>query len=149
MPLLHLWKRGVYPDLPERDVLGHGEVIAAVPDGSQVVVVALSVDGFDEVSGGNAGVLVGRLPVQVVEAEPYARVESVQPDRYDDIGLRQVGGDLEVDLWVQLDQLIDVRQAQAYVALDDDVDEPGPNPGSLWNPESEIDLQGRSGHLPC
>ena len=124
-------------------------MIAAVPDGSQVVVIALSVDGFDEVSGGNAGVLVGRLPVQVVEAEPYANVESVQPDWYGDVGLRQVGGDLEVDLRVQLDQLVGVRQPQADVALDDDVDEPSPYPCGLWHLVSEIDLQGRSGDLPC
>ena len=124
-------------------------MIAAVPDGSQVVVIALSVDGFDEVSGGNAGVLVGRLPVQVVEAEPYANVESVQPDWYGDVCLRQVGGDLEVDLRVQLDQLVGVRQPQADVALDDDVDEPSPYPCGLWHLVSEIDLQGRSGDLPC
>ena len=140
MPFLHLWQRGIHPDLPERDVLGHGEVVAAVPDGSQVVVIAIGVDCFDEVSDGHAGVLVSRFPVQIVEAEPYACVESVQPDRYGDVCLCQVGGDLEVDFRIQLNQLVGVRQPEADVALDDDVDEPGPYPCGLWHLVSEIDL---------
>ncbi len=112
-------------------------------------MVAIGVDCLDEVRIGDAGALVGRLPVQVVEAEPDARVERVQPDGHDDVGLRQVGGDLEADLRVKLDELVGVRQAQADVALDDDVDEPGPDPGGLGPVICQIDLQGRGGDLSC
>ena len=70
-------------------------------------------------------------------------------DRYGDVCLCQVGGDLEVDFRIQLNQLVGVRQPEADVALDDDVDERGPYPCGLWPFLSEIDLQGRGWHLTC
>ena len=78
MPLLDRGQGGVNPDLSEADVLRHREVIAAVPNLGQVVVRAESVDGLDQVGVRDARALVGRFPVEVVEAEANAGVEGVQ-----------------------------------------------------------------------